>query len=60
MRRRAAQSRLDPEDQKADLGPMATVIDTLQARPRHPEKQNRPETPLLRKPEWLRVRAPPF
>ncbi len=34
------------------------VIDTLKARPRHPEKQNRPDTPLLRKPEWLRVRAP--
>jgi lipoyl synthase len=38
---------------------MAVVIDKLgDARPRHPEKQNRPDTPLLRKPEWLRVRAP--
>ena len=38
---------------------MATVIDTLTgARPRHPEKQSRPDTPMLRKPEWLRVRAP--
>ena len=37
---------------------MATVIDTLAARPRHPEKAANPETPLLRKPEWLRVRAP--
>ena len=37
---------------------MAVVIDTLKGRPRHPEKQNRAETPLLRKPEWLRVRAP--
>ncbi|PHY20245.1 lipoyl synthase [Caulobacter sp. BP25] len=43
---------------------MATVIDTLKARNpedravRHPEKQNRPDTPVLRKPEWLRVRAP--
>ena len=37
---------------------MATVIDTLKARPRHPEKQSRPDTPILRKPEWLRVRAP--
>jgi lipoic acid synthetase len=38
---------------------MATVIDTLTgARPRHPEKQARPDTPMLRKPEWLRVRAP--
>ncbi|MGH6956415.1 MAG: lipoyl synthase [Caulobacteraceae bacterium] len=25
---------------------------------RHPEKQARPDTPLQRKPEWLRVRAP--
>jgi lipoic acid synthetase len=38
---------------------MAVVIDTLGApRVRHPEKQSRPETPILRKPEWLRVRAP--
>lgn len=38
---------------------MATVIDTLTARDlRHPEKRMRPETPVLRKPEWLRVRAP--
>ncbi|MDX2202796.1 MAG: lipoyl synthase [Hyphomicrobiaceae bacterium] len=26
--------------------------------PRHPEKANRPDTPLLRKPEWIRVRMP--
>jgi lipoic acid synthetase len=37
---------------------MATVIDTTPARPRHPEKAQRPDTPILRKPEWLRVRAP--
>jgi lipoic acid synthetase len=38
---------------------MAVVIDTLGGqRPRHPEKLGRPDTPLLRKPEWLRVRAP--
>ncbi len=42
---------------------MAVVIDTLKdsgdgKRPRHPEKQGNPETPILRKPEWLRVRAP--
>jgi lipoic acid synthetase len=53
------QSRLDPKAVNADLGAMATVIDTLTgARPRHPEKQARPDTPMLRKPEWLRVRAP--
>ncbi|HWA63544.1 MAG TPA: lipoyl synthase [Caulobacteraceae bacterium] len=38
---------------------MATVIDKGAARAlRHPEKQARPDTPILRKPEWLRVRAP--
>ena len=36
---------------------MANIIDTI-ARPRHPEKANRPETPLLRKPDWIRVKAP--
>ena len=39
---------------------MATVIDRRgePGAARHPEKQARPDTPLLRKPEWLRVRAP--
>ncbi|WP_374570578.1 lipoyl synthase [Phenylobacterium sp.] len=38
---------------------MTVVIDRLgPGRPRHPEKQHRPDTPILRKPEWLRVRAP--
>ncbi len=40
---------------------MATLIDTVSTnalRPRHPEKAHRPDTPLLRKPEWIRVRAP--
>ncbi len=36
---------------------MTTVLDTL-GRPRHPEKANRPDSPLLRKPEWIRVKAP--
>jgi lipoyl synthase len=34
---------------------MVTIVDN---RPRHPEKANRPDTPLLRKPEWIRVKAP--
>jgi lipoyl synthase len=34
---------------------MVTVVDT---KPRHPEKAQRPDTPLLRKPDWIRVRAP--
>lgn len=28
------------------------------ALPRHPEKQKRPENPILRKPDWIRVKAP--
>ncbi|HEY4996109.1 MAG TPA: lipoyl synthase [Aestuariivirga sp.] len=38
---------------------MANLIDTLSpVRPRHPEKVKRPDTPLLRKPDWIRVKAP--
>lgn len=56
------------------MGAMATLIDNTAARPapqtaaaqahkgknapRHPEKQSRPDSPLLRKPEWIRVKAP--
>jgi lipoic acid synthetase len=36
---------------------MAILIDTSPAA-RHPEKQHRPDTALLRKPDWIRVRAP--
>src|ERR1043166_2325448 len=35
---------------------LAVVLDTL--RPRHPEKAHRPDAPVLRKPEWIRVKAP--
>jgi lipoyl synthase len=35
---------------------MVVVLDTI--RPRHPEKANRPDTPVLRKPDWIRVKAP--
>jgi lipoic acid synthetase len=37
---------------------MATLIDSLAVKARHPEKQNRPDSAVLRKPDWLRVRAP--
>ncbi len=49
---------------------MAVVIDTLRndsrgkgagdevVRPRHPEKAHRPDQPILRKPDWIRVKAP--
>ncbi|MGE8942553.1 lipoyl synthase [Leptospira interrogans] len=34
---------------------MVTVLDTRQ---RHPEKAHRPDKPMLRKPDWIRVKAP--
>ena len=34
------------------------VADGAVLRPRHPEKARRPDTPVLRKPDWIRVRAP--
>jgi lipoic acid synthetase len=43
---------------------VVTLVDTLEraadidVRPRHPEKAHRPDQPVLRKPDWIRVRAP--
>tara|TARA_Y100000052_G_scaffold27608_1_gene37670 strand:- start:19450 stop:20472 length:1023 start_codon:yes stop_codon:yes gene_type:complete len=43
---------------------MAKLIDTVSSTAkdksefRHPEKRNRPDTPVLRKPDWIRVKAP--
>jgi lipoic acid synthetase len=38
---------------------MTTLIDTLaNPRPRHPEKAHLPDTPVARKPDWIRVRLP--
>jgi len=39
---------------------MATLIDNMaqKPRPRHPEKANRPDSEILRKPSWIRVKAP--
>jgi len=40
---------------------MAVIIDTVTGefgRPRHPEKAHRPDQPMLRKPDWIRVKAP--
>ncbi len=43
---------------------MAVVLDLLKSdprkvdAPRHPEKQKRAENPILRKPDWIRVKAP--
>jgi lipoic acid synthetase len=36
---------------------MVTLVDN-KTKPRHPEKAHRPDTPVLRKPEWIRVKAP--
>jgi lipoic acid synthetase len=37
---------------------MTVVLDHTAGRPRHPEKAHRPDAPVLRKPDWIRVRAP--
>ena len=47
---------------------MALLIDTVgsdprkpgegEAKPRHPEKAHRPDQPIARKPDWIRVKAP--
>jgi lipoyl synthase len=37
---------------------LAIVLDTVGSRARHPEKAHRPDTPMLRKPDWIRVKAP--
>jgi lipoic acid synthetase len=38
---------------------MVVVLDRLSGRgPRHPEKAHRPDTPVARKPDWIRVKAP--
>ena len=39
---------------------MVTVLDTLATQPRlrHPEKAHRPDQEVLRKPDWIRVKAP--
>ena len=34
------------------------MVTLLESRPRHPEKVNRPDTEMLRKPDWIRVKAP--
>lgn len=48
---------VEAKAQSGHLGKMANLID-LKPKHRHPEKRNRPDTPLLRKPDWIRVKAP--
>jgi lipoic acid synthetase len=37
---------------------MTVVIDRTNPPPRHPEKAHRPDSAVLRKPDWIRVKAP--
>jgi len=38
---------------------MAVVLDLVSnPRPRHPEKAHRPDSPVQKKPDWIRVKAP--
>ena len=37
---------------------MTVVMDHTLGRPRHPEKAHRSDTPVLTKPDWIRVKAP--
>ena len=37
---------------------MPTRLEIDHRRPRHPEKLGRPDNPIQRKPDWIRVRAP--
>lgn len=57
------ESGLDVEGKKRHLQLMAKLIDTVSKTGattefRHPEKRNRPDTPVLRKPQWIRAKAP--
>src|SRR3954462_1936323 len=37
---------------------MTVVLDHTAGKPRHPEKAHRPDSEVLRKPDWIRVKAP--
>ena len=50
---------------RAYIETMTVVIDNLSGapkkqpqKPRHPEKEKNPDTPILRKPAWIRAKAP--
>jgi len=36
---------------------LVTLLDTTKRKPRHPEKAHRAESPVKKKPDWIRVRA---
>src|SRR3954470_3396295 len=37
---------------------MTIVLDIITGKPRHPEKAHRSDSAVLRKPDWIRVKAP--
>ena len=37
---------------------MTVLIDSINPRPRHPEKAHKPDQPVAKKPSWIRARAP--
>lgn len=51
---------LDVSSQRSHILWMPTIIDKTggSAKKRHPEKQKRADSPVLRKPDWIRVKAP--
>ena len=55
---------LEERPETGHFGAMAKLIDNLSKSARdsqslrHPEKRNRPDTEVLRKPDWIRVKAP--
>jgi lipoic acid synthetase len=42
----------------ADAATFASMVTVIDNRPRHPEKAHKPDTPMLRKPDWIRVKVP--
>ena len=55
---RETKIRVEPIMQRDHLAFMATLIDMSSDRVRHPEKAHKPDTEVLRKPKWIRVKAP--
>jgi lipoic acid synthetase len=45
-------------DPRPNIGNPKAEAPSAPAELRHPEKQKRPENPILRKPDWIRVKAP--
>jgi lipoic acid synthetase len=47
------------EAEKTSMDANLTITEQPEtSEPRHPEKAHRPDQPVLRKPDWIRVRAP--